>query len=205
VETLRNAWKTGRRSTRVIVVVAGVLMACCCGVFGLGAADSTMRATGILPTYTATPTETPSSPTPVPPTATRQSPPTETPPSPTPLPPTATPQPTRMPPTATPQPLASGPHVVIGRVSKSNEYVDLTNEGNLPQDLSGWGLLSERGAQSCELQGEIAPGETLRVWAMTEDRNEEGFCCDFESPIWNNDEIDLAVLFDAQGHEVDRK
>ena len=40
---------------------------------------------------------------------------------------------------------------------------------------------------------------------MTEDRNEEGFCCDFESPIWNNDEIDLAVLFDAQGHEVDRK
>jgi len=56
-------------------------------------------------------------------------------------------------PTETPSPAPSGPLMVIKWVNTGKEYVDLANEGNQTQDLAGWVLLSQRGAQSCELRG----------------------------------------------------
>ncbi|MFB0535381.1 MAG: lamin tail domain-containing protein, partial [Anaerolineae bacterium] len=85
------------------------------------------------------------------------------------------------------------------------EYVDIQNTGGAPQDLTGWHLLSEKGPQDCPLGGTIQPGETLRVWAMTEDADKGGYNCGFDTNIWNNDEVDPAVLYDATGREVDRK
>jgi len=208
VETLRNLWKTGSRSTRIVMGIIGVVMACCCGVVGIGAADSSMRAAGILPTLTLTPTATLIPTQTSAPTATSTLIPTTVPPAtPTSVPiPTDTAVATIAPlPTETPQPAHDGPFVVITRVNKRDEYVSLTNEGNQAQDLSGWVLLSTKGDQSCSLQGEIAPGQTLRVWAMEEDAGEEGLCCHFDGPIWNNDDIDLAILFNAEEQEVDRK
>ncbi|MCX7950225.1 MAG: lamin tail domain-containing protein [Treponemataceae bacterium] len=93
--------------------------------------------------------------------------------------------------------------VIITRVDKAREYVDLKNIGNQPQDLTGWRLVSERGSQTCILQGVILqPGETLRVWANNP--NGGGYNCGFGSEIWNNNEPDPAALYNAQGVLVSR-
>ncbi|MGC8960341.1 MAG: lamin tail domain-containing protein [Chloroflexia bacterium] len=146
--------------------------------------DTSLRAVGLLPTYTPSPTR---SPVPSATPTTRLSPtlrPTATPTtrlSPT-LRPTALPtetpimpQPTKTPtvvPTATPS-LVSGPLVIIKAVNKVAEYVDLENKGDQPQDLTGWRLVSEKGNA-----GVIQPGETLRVW--TRNPNGGGYNCGFK-------------------------
>lgn len=111
-------------------------------------------------------------------------------------------------PTDTPAPPAPPPgeaQVVIVAVNKEDEYVDIQNIGGAPQDLTGWLLFSERGPQDCPLGGVIQPGETLRIWAMSEDKDKGGYNCGHDGPIWRNDKSDPAVLYDATGQEVDRK
>jgi hypothetical protein len=79
------------------------------------------------------------------------------------------------------------------------------NTGGLPQDLTGWMLVSERGNQRCTLGGIIGPGETLRIYALAKDADKLGYNCGFGSPIWNNSKSDPAVLYNAQEQEVARK
>ena len=147
--------------------------------------DPPVATSAPLPTATLAPT---AEPTAVPPTA-----------EPTAVPPTA--EPTAEPPTAEPAP----GQVIIINVNKQDEYVDIQNIGGQPQDLSGWTLLSEKGAQSCALGGVLQPGQVLRIWAMAQDADKGGYNCGFGSNIWNNSESDPAVLFDANGNEVSRK
>ena len=90
----------------------------------------------------------------------------------------------------------------INIVDKEAEYVDLENIGNQPQDLTGWSLVSEKGNQACSLNGVITSGEILRVWANNP--NGEGYNCNFGAAIWNNSELDPAVLYNNQGQEVAR-
>lgn len=141
-----------------------------------------------MPTFTPAPTE------------------TDTPaPTDTPVP-TSTPTPTDTPvPTPTDTPTPAGPVIVIAVVNKVEEYVDLRNVGGATQDLFGWHLLSERGNQDCALYSAIAPGETLRVWARAEDTGRGGINCGHRENIWNNDEVDTAILYNEAGEEVDRK
>lgn len=161
-------------------------------------------ATAVAATVTAslpTPTSAPL-PTAIPPTV----PPTAIPP--TAVPPVAVP-PTAVPPTALPQPTATlqtatGSLVIIG-VNKSDEYVDIRNDGGAAVDLSGWILRSEKGPQDCALGGSIGPGQVLRIWAMAEDAGQGGFNCGFGSNIWNNSESDPAVLINPSGQEVSRR
>jgi hypothetical protein len=94
--------------------------------------------------------------------------------------------------------------VVIIRVNKQDEYVDIQNQGGTAQDLTNWVLVSERGPQSCTLGGIIEAGVVLRIWALADDAGNGGFNCGFGSPIWNNSEPDPAVLYDANGNEVSR-
>jgi len=93
---------------------------------------------------------------------------------------------------------------VITGVNKSAEYVDISNLGDLPQDLGGWVLLSERGSQACGLGGVLQPGQGLRIWAMAEDAGMGDYNCGFGTNIWSNSKSDPAVLYDAAGNEVDR-
>jgi hypothetical protein len=167
------------------------------------------------PTFTKTPKPTNTyTPTPVP-TDTRTptytptviSPPTDTP---TPRLPTSTP--TLRPPTDTPipapstdTPVLAPAKVIIVTVNKGDEYVDIRNIGDLAQDLTGWILLSEKGDQACTLAGVLGSGETLRIWAQSKDADKGGYNCGFDTSIWNNSEPDPAVLYNAQGVEVDRK
>ena len=106
--------------------------------------------------------------------------------------------------TATPQPTTapSAASVVIIKVDKRAEYVDIKNNGGIAQNLAGWVLVSEKGNQRCTLGGILEPGQTLRIYAMT---GEGGYNCGFSTNIWNNDEPDPAVLLDARGVEVSRK
>ena len=155
-----------------------------------------------LSTSTSVPLPTAIPPTTVPPTAV---PPTTVPA--TPVPPVAVP-PTAVPPTSPPQPTATlqtatGSLVIIG-VNKSDEYVDIRNDGGAAVDLSGWTLRSEKGPQDCTLNGSIAPGQILRIWAMAEDAGRGGFNCGFGANIWNNSESDPAVLINPSGQEVSR-
>lgn len=105
-------------------------------------------------------------------------------------------------PIATPAPAAGGDGaLVIVAVNKGDEYVDIRNNGAAAVNLGGWVLHSEKGSQDCALGGSLAPGQTLRIWAMT---GEGGFNCGFESNIWNNSDPDAAVLWSPDGTEVSR-
>ncbi len=120
------------------------------------------------------------------------------------LPPAPTAEPTATPlPTEPPAPAPS--QVVIIGVNKREEYVDIQNTGGTAQDLAGWRLVSETGNQSCTLGGVIEPGQVLRIWAQAEDAGQGGYNCGFGGPIWNNDDPDPAVLYDANGNEVSRR
>lgn len=114
-------------------------------------------------------------------------------------------EPPLVPEPAVPEPPAvTGGNLVITAVDKRSEVVDIQNPTGQPVDLAGWRLLSEKGSQDCALGGVIQPGETLRVWAMSEDAGQGGFNCGFGTNIWNNSERDSAVLIDPSGAEVSR-
>lgn len=98
--------------------------------------------------------------------------------------------------------VVNGAVIQIKVVNKDDEYVDLENIGNQPQDITGWSLISEKGNQSCGLSGVIMPNTTLRVWANNP--NGEGYNCNFDAEIWNNSELDPAILYNNQGQEVAR-
>lgn len=163
------------------------------------------------------PTE--SAPTALPPTAAPTTPPlsaaTAVPPTAAPAntavatsPPAPTSEPTNAPaPTAAPtSPSApSGAAVSIVTVNKSDEYVDIRNNSGGDIDLNGWVLVSEKGNQRCTLGGVIGAGQTLRIWAMSEDASQGGFNCGFGTNIWHNSDPDPAILLDAQGNLVDRR
>jgi hypothetical protein len=89
---------------------------------------------------------------------------------------------------------------VIVSTNKTQEHVDIQNISPARVDLQGWRLVSEVGDQSCTLEGRLAPGEVLRVWA---DRG-PGFDCRFQDEIWLDNEADPAVLYDPQGQAVSR-
>jgi hypothetical protein len=95
--------------------------------------------------------------------------------------------------------------VQIVAVDKETECVDIRNEGSEAQDLTGWLLVSEVGGQTCALAGVIGPNETLRIWAMADDVDEGGHNCGFAGPIWDDESVDPALLYNADGQPVDRQ
>ncbi len=103
----------------------------------------------------------------------------------------------------TPQPEQSlaVTNLIIFSVNKKEEFVDLQNTGDLPIDLKGWKLVSELGKEECKLNGIIHPYEIVRIFSG---KDQPGFSCGFDKPIWNDKEPDPAVLYDPDGNEVAR-
>src|SRR5215208_6391955 len=91
--------------------------------------------------------------------------------------------------------------VKIAAVDKAKEFVDIQNGSNVAVDLSGWELVSETGNQSCTLRGLLQPNETVRVWSG---KGDAGLNCEFPFNIWNDNQSDPAVLYNAQGQEISR-
>jgi hypothetical protein len=106
--------------------------------------------------------------------------------------------PSQLPPPPTVQVVGS---VQIATVDKAKEFVDIQNGSNVPVDLSGWKLVSETGNQSCTLRGLLQPNEALRVWSG---KGDSGLNCEFRFNIWNDNQSDPAVLYNAQGQEISR-
>jgi micrococcal nuclease len=103
----------------------------------------------------------------------------------------------------TPQPEQSFAitNIVIFSVNKKEEFVDLQNDGDIAVDLKGWKLVSELGKEECKLNGIIHPSEIVRIFSG---KDQPGFSCGFDKPIWNDKEPDPAVLYDSDGNEVSR-
>ncbi len=90
---------------------------------------------------------------------------------------------------------------------ESDEYVEITNLGDQPQDLAGWALkdISE-GYPSFTFPSYIlAPGKSIRVYTNEYHPEWGGFSFEYGRAIWNNNEPDVAVLYDKQAKEVSRK
>ncbi|MBK8046520.1 MAG: SH3 domain-containing protein [Anaerolineales bacterium] len=134
----------------------------------------------------------------VPPGGATPTPTATTTPMPTPYGQSPLPSPTPFPGTT---PVPQLPSVRILDVDKGAEVVILYNDGNAPQDLTGWTLFSEQGAERCPLSGTIEPRGTVRVWATV---GPDGLSCGFGTEIWNNSAADAAVLLDANGATVSR-
>ncbi len=90
---------------------------------------------------------------------------------------------------------------------ESDEYVEITNLGNQPQDLAGWVLMDiSEGYPSFTFPAYIlAPGESIRVYTNEYHPEWGGFSFEYSRAVWNNSEPDVAVLYDRQGREVSRK
>ena len=94
--------------------------------------------------------------------------------------------------------------------NEPDEYVEITNQGAVAQDLTGWRLDSERGAASGQVFHFPAglmmqPGQVCRVY--TDEVHPEWCGLNFgygRSGVWNNNEPDAAVLFDGDGAVASR-
>ncbi len=127
---------------------------------------------------------------------------------------TPTPQPAPTP-TPTPAPTPSFSNIQItrifydGKVSQveSDEYVEITNRGNEPQELEGWVLkdISEGYPSFTFPSYVLAPGASIRVYTNEIHNEWGGFSFGYGKAVWSNSDPDTAVLYDAQGNEVSRK
>jgi hypothetical protein len=103
--------------------------------------------------------------------------------------------------TVSPPTAADSSSVEIIGVNKRAEYVEIRNTGGQSVDLTDWKLVSEMGNQPCTLRVILLPNEVLRVWSR---KGDGGLSCGYHINIWNDNQADPAVLYDAQGREVSR-
>jgi len=91
--------------------------------------------------------------------------------------------------------------------AESDEYVEITNLGDTPEDLGGWILkdISEGYPSFTFPSCVLAPGESIRVYTNEIHAEYGGFSFGFKKAIWNNSEPDTAALYNAHGQEVSRK
>ncbi len=90
---------------------------------------------------------------------------------------------------------------------ESDEYVEITNLGDQPQDLAGWVLMDiSEGYPSFTFPSYIlAPGESIRVYTNEYHPEWGGFSFEYGRAIWNNSVPDTAALYDSQCREVSRR
>jgi len=91
--------------------------------------------------------------------------------------------------------------------AESDEYVEITNLGDQPQDLAEWELrdISEGYPSFIFPSYILAPGKSIRVYTNEYHPEWGGFSFEYGRAIWNNSEPDVAVLYDKQGKEVSRR
>lgn len=90
---------------------------------------------------------------------------------------------------------------------ESDEYVEITNLGDEPQDLAGWVLkdISEGYPSFTFPPYILAPGKSIRVYTNEYHPEWGGFSFEYSQAIWNNSEPDIAALYDNHDREVSRK
>ena len=88
--------------------------------------------------------------------------------------------------------------------TESDEYVEIKNFGDEPQDLTGWVLKdAAEGYPSFTFPHYILePGATIRVYTNEIHPEWGGFSFGYGRAIWNNKMPDTAALYNAEGQEV---
>ena len=88
--------------------------------------------------------------------------------------------------------------------SESDEYVEIANQGDAPQQLAGWRLVDiADGSPSFEFPAWLLePGDTVRVYTDEVYPEWGGFSFGRGSAIWSNDYTDEAGLMDGTGELV---
>jgi len=89
---------------------------------------------------------------------------------------------------------------------ESDEYVEIANLGDQPHDLVGWVLqdISEGYPSFTFPSYVLAPGERIRVYTNEIHSEWGGFSFSSGEAIWNNNDPDVAGLFDAEGNLLSR-
>ena len=115
-------------------------------------------------------------------------------------------------PTATPAPTSSGVSVVIRCVFfdgvvprlEPDEYVEIANDGDAPEDLKGWRLTDVSDGRPSFIfpAWSLGPGETVRVYTNEVHSEWGGFSFGSGSAVWSNSSPDTAGLYDASGSLV---
>jgi len=90
---------------------------------------------------------------------------------------------------------------------ESDEYVEITNLGDQPQELTGCIVkdISDGYPSFIFPSYILAPGKSIRIYTNEYHHEWGGFSFEYSQAIWNNNEPDVAVLYDSQGKEVSRK
>ncbi len=106
---------------------------------------------------------------------------------------------------------ASAPRVIISYIhflgttkrTQADEFIELKNLGEAPQDLSGWRISAADPGQNFVFPAgtQIAAGAVLRVYTNREPRSPAHFSFGSKRAIWN-DAGDLGQLFDDGGKLV---
>ncbi len=91
--------------------------------------------------------------------------------------------------------------------TESDEYVEITNLGDTPQNLEGWVLIDiSEGYPSLTFPSYVLqPGKSIRVYTNEIHPEYGGFSFGSGKAVWNNSIPDTAVLYNDQGDEVSRK
>jgi len=90
---------------------------------------------------------------------------------------------------------------------ESDEYVEIKNLGDIPQDLEGWVLkdVSEGYPSFTFPSYTLDPNKSIRVYTNEYHPEWGGFSFGYGKAIWNNKSPDTAALFNAQDQEVSRR
>jgi len=89
----------------------------------------------------------------------------------------------------------------------NDEWIDVSNTGTSPADLTGWRVRDESSSHRFSFPGafSLGPGATVRIHSgCGSDSDADLFWCTSGSAIWNNDG-DTAFLEDPSGNIVDRR
>ncbi len=88
--------------------------------------------------------------------------------------------------------------------SESDEYVEITNKGSAPVDMTDWQLQDPSGGNGYKWESYvIQPGAAIRVYTNEVHNDSGGFSFGSKSAIWNNSG-DVAELYDADQALVSR-
>jgi hypothetical protein len=103
------------------------------------------------------------------------------------------------------------PDIVISHVqfkgtvprTQADEYVEITNRGNAPADISGWLLNADDPRQDFTFPAGVIlePGQAIRVYTNEVHPETGGFTYASKRALWN-DKGDVARLFDATGQAI---
>jgi hypothetical protein len=92
-------------------------------------------------------------------------------------------------------------------LAESDEFVEIQNWQQTPVDLTGWTLTNlDRDIPTFTFPAyTLGPGAIIRVYTNEVHERWGGFSFGSAAELWENEEGDTAILYDAAGREISRR